>query len=160
MAEKIDLESLFTKEDKEELSQLQNIRRHILKNIGINNFINMMREIIDESKEFEFTSATKRKFININTPIFTIRKIGYKVDEKKINQSNYINNEISKIVNEINKDILSHTTAKILDFIKTDEHLKEIYSNINEDLKDLMWTTVFEIRCSIKDNIIYIRYCI
>lgn len=160
MAEKINLDSLFTDEDREDLAQIQNIRRHILKNIGINNFINMMREIIDDSEKFEFTSATKRKFININTPIFTIRKIGYKPDQKLINNDKYINSEISNITSEINKDILSHTTKKILDFIQTDEHLKKIYSNINEDLKDLIWTTVFEIRCSIKDNIIYIRYCI
>lgn len=160
MAEKINLDSLFTDEDREDLAQIQNIRRHILKNIGINNFINMMREIIDDSEKFEFTSATKRKFININTPIFTIRKIDYKPDQKLINNDKYINSEISNITSEINKDILSHTTKKILDFIQTDEHLKEIYSNINEDLKDLIWTTVFEIRCSIKDNIIYIRYCI
>lgn len=160
MAEKINLDSLFTDEDREDLAQIQNIRRHILKNIGINNFINMMREIIDDSEKFEFTSATKRKFININTPIFTIRRIDYKPDQKLINNDKYINSEISNITSEINKDILSHTTKKILDFIQTDEHLKEIYSNINEDLKDLIWTTVFEIRCSIKDNIIYIRYCI
>ena len=37
----------------------------------------------------------------------------------------YINSEISNITSEINKDILSHTTKKILDFIQTDEHLKE-----------------------------------
>lgn len=154
------LEQLFTEEDKRELKQMQELKKNILKNIGINNFINMMRDIIDESKLYEFTSATKRKFININTPIFTIRKINYTADPKIINNDKSLNEEINNIVSEINKDILDKTTKKILNLIQEDEKLKEIYSNISEDLKDIIWTTVFEIRVSLKDNIIYMRYCI
>lgn len=154
------LEEMFTEDDLNELNQIQTIRKNILRNIGIENFIELVREIIDESKNFEFTSAIKRKFINVNTPIFTIRKIGYAADKSKFNNEDYINSEINKIVAEINEDILRNTTTKILEFIQTDEKLKEIYSNLNEDLKDILWTTVYEIKVSVKDNIIYIRYCI
>jgi len=156
----LSLDDLFTEEDMQELQQAQDLRKNILKNVGIKNLIDIIRDIIDNSKDYEFTSATKRKFISTNTPIFTIRKKDYKPDPKKIKNQTYIDNEIDNIVREINREILTNITDKIIQLIQEDEKLKEIYNNLSEDLKDIIWSTVFEIRCSIQDNIIYLRYCI
>lgn len=155
MAENI--EELFSEEDVNELEQIQKLRRNILKNIGIKNFIDLIRDLIDQSDDFEFTSASKRKFININTPIFVIRKKNYTYKASNAEQED---NEINQIVKDITYQILDKTTNSILSIIETDEELKELYGNINENLKGLLWTTVFEVKVSLEDNIIYLRYCI
>lgn len=154
------IDELFTEDDKKELDQIQKIRKNILKNIGIKNFIDLIRNLIDDSEHYEFTSASKRKFININTPIFTIRKKDYNPDPAIYNSSVKSNDEINRIVKEINKDILDKTTEAILGIINSDEDLKNIYGDISTSLKGLLWTTIFEINVSLKDNIIYLRYCI
>ena len=154
------IDTLFTDNDINELEQIQNIRKNILKNIGIKNFIDLIRNLIDDSEDFEFTSATKRKFININTPVFTIRKKNYKFDESKYKTQKSKDEEINRIIKDITLQILDKTTLAILTIINSDEELKKIYGDINETLKDLLWTTVFEIKVSLKDNIIYMRYCI
>lgn len=154
------IDNLFSEEDEKELEQIQKIRKNILKNIGIKNFIELIKNLIDDSEHYEFTSAAKRNFININTPIFTIRKKDFVYDEKKFKTEKAKDNEINNIVKEITHEILDNTTQCILDIINSDEKLKEIYGDINESLKNLLWTTIFEIRVSLKDNIIYVRYCI
>lgn len=158
MANNID--ELFTEEDKNELEQLQKVRRNLLKNIGIKNFIDLLRNLIDDSEHYEFTSAAKRKFINLNTPIFTLRRKGFVYNEKDFKTDGAKNDKINEIVKEINDEILSNTTSAILHIINEDEELKKIYGDINESLKGLLWTTIFEIRVSLPDNIIYMRYCI
>jgi len=154
------LDELFTDEDRNELEQIQKMRKNLLKNIGIVNFIDLIRNLIDDSEHYEFTSASKRKFININTPIFTIRKKDFVYNEKDYKTQGNKDDKINEIVGEITKEILDKTTAAILTIINQDEELKAIYGDINETLRGLMWTTVFEIRVSLKDNIIYMRYCI
>lgn len=154
------IDTLFTDDDINELEQIQNIRKNILKNIGVKNFIDLIRNLIDDSEDFEFTSATKRKFININTPVFTIRKKNYKFDESKYKTQKSKDEEINRIIKDITLQILDKTTLAILTIINSDEELKKIYGDISETLKDLLWTTVFEIKVSLKDNIIYMRYCI
>ena len=154
------IDTLFTDDDINELEQIQNIRKNILKNIGVKNFIDLIRNLIDDSEDFEFTSATKRKFININTPVFTIRKKNYKFDESKYKTQKSKDEEINRIIKDITLQILDKTTLAILTIINSDEELKKIYGDISESLKDLLWTTVFEIKVSLKDNIIYMRYCI
>lgn len=154
------LDNIFTEDDKNELEQIQKMRRNILKNIGIANFIDLIRNLIDDSEHYEFTSASKRKFININTPIFTIRKKDFVYNEKDYKYQKNIDDKINEIVAEINKEILDKTTESILLIINSDAELKELYGEINKTLRGLLWTTVFEIKVSLKDNIIYMRYCI
>lgn len=155
------LDIYMSEEDKNDIANLQFIRKNLLKNIGIKNFINMMRDIIDNSEKFEFTSAAKRKFINEITPVFTIKLKDFTpLTARQLNDIKYVDNEINKIVSLVNNDILRHTTESILKLIENDETLKKIYSKFDEDLKGLMWTTIYEIRVSIKDNIINVRYCI
>lgn len=154
------LDNLFTEEDKNDLELIQRMRRNLLKNIGIKNFIELIRNLIDDSEHYEFTSASKRKFININTPIFTIRKKDFIYNEKDFKSEKNKDDKINEIVYEINKEILDNTTNAIISIINSDEELKSLYGNINESLKGLLWTTVFEIRVSLKDNIILMRYCI
>lgn len=154
------IDNLFTEEDEMELEQLQKMRKNILKNIGIKNFIDLIRNLIDDSENFEFTSAAKRKFININTPVFTIRKKNFVFDEKKFKSDKEQDDAINQIVKDITHEILDNTTSKIIEIINSDEDLKKIYGDINDSLKNMLWTTIFEIRVSLKDNIIYMRYCI
>lgn len=155
------LDTIMTDEDRNDLAQLQFLRKNLLKNIGIKNFIDMMRNIIDNCEKFEFTSATKRKFINEITPIFTIKLKDFKpLTARQLNDKHYVDTEINRIVGLVNDDILKHTSEEIIKLIENDEKLKEIYSNINDDLRGLMWTTIYEIRVSVKDNIINVRYCI
>ena len=155
------LDIYMSEEDKNDIANLQFIRKNLLKNIGIKNFINMMRDIIDNSEKFEFTSAAKRKCINEITPVFTIKLKDFTpLTARQLNDIKYVDNEINKIVSLVNNDILRHTTESILKLIENDETLKKIYSKFDEDLKGLMWTTIYEIRVSIKDNIINVRYCI
>lgn len=160
LAEKKGLDVYLTEEDKREFETLQNIKNNILKNLGIKNFINIVRDIIDESKLFEFTSAIKKKYINEITPIFTIRYLNLKIDNNRINDVSYTDNIINNIVMIINNDIIKKITDKMIEFMNTDENLKAIYSNLKEDLKGLLWSTVFEVKVSLRDNIIQMRYCI
>jgi len=157
---KNNIDKLFNEEDTNELEQIQRLRKNILKNIGIKNFIDLIRTLIDESEDYEFTSASKRKFININTPIFTIRKKGFVYNEKDYRSEKAKDDKINSIVNEINHEVLEKTTEHILDIICSDPDLKALYGDMNESLKNIIWTTVFEIRVSLTDNIIYMRYCI
>lgn len=156
------LDSIFSQEDKEEMEKIQSIRRNILKYIGITKFIDIVRDLIDKSKYFQFTSATKRKFINTHTPIFTIKYINPKFNEKMINSNNqkYIDKEINNTVVLINNDILKNVSISILEIINNDVNLSKIYESLDEDIRFFLWSTIFEFKVSLKDNIIYMRYCI
>lgn len=150
------IDSLFTEEDHEELNKIQEVRKNLLKNIGLKNFIEIIRTLIDKSENYEFTSASKRKFISLVTPVFVIRKKNWQFNPRNGSEDDQIN----KITREITNEILDSTTAAIIQLINSDDHLKEIYGNISETLRGLLWTTIFEIRVSLKDNIIYMKYCI
>jgi len=154
MANNID--KLFNEEDIEELNQIQMLRKNLLKNIGLPRFIEIIKSLIDQSEDYEFTSASKRKFISLNTPIFVIRRKNFEYNPAIGSDDEQIN----AITKEITHEILDKTTEAILIVISNDEQLKELYGNISETIKGLLWTTIFEIRVSLKDNIIYMRYCI
>lgn len=160
MQKEKNLDDMITDEDIKQLNDFYDIKKNVIANIGIENFIDFIRQIIDSSKSFEFVSDDKRKFIDRITPIFVIKLKEFKPNINELNNPKYLNDVSREITNRINSEILKETTRYILDFIKSNKKINDKFDSLDDEIKSLFWTNVYEIRCSIKDNIIYLRYCI
>lgn len=160
MQKEKNLDDMITDEDIKQLNDFYDIKKNVIANIGIENFIDFIRQIIDSSKSFEFVSDDKRKFIDRITPIFVIKLKEFKPNINELNNPKYQNDVSREITNRINSEILKETTRYILDFIKSNKKINDKFNSLDDEIKSLFWTNVYEIRCSIKDNIIYLRYCI
>ena len=158
--EKKSLDDLITDEDIKEMNMILEMKKSLLNLIGLENFIDFMRDIIDNSEHFEFTSDIKRKFIDKNNPIFLIRMKDLQIDKKKTDDISYQNSKLSEITSFIKEDILKKTTKYFVDYANNNDKLKKQFDDIDGFIQNIMWTTMYEIKISLVDNIIYLKYCI
>ena len=152
---------LTEEEDLENLNKFITYRNNLMYSIGIDNFINKMREIIDESEYFEFRSLKSRNYINKEKPIFVLKvKSNY---NKKFEGKNFSDNRVadeitSEITELLRKSIINKISEFIINHIQNDESLKKIFDSFDSNLKNLCATNIFGIRNSIADNMIYLEY--
>lgn len=147
--------------DIEDLKKFITYKNNLMHSIGINNFINKMKEIIDNSKHFEFRSLKSKMYINKDRPIFILKikdEYNKKIIEENFDDLNVADKITSKITDFIKEDIIFKVSKFIMDCIQNDKELKECFDSFDETLKDLCASNVFGIRNSIKDNIIYLEY--
>ena len=152
---------LTEQEDLENLNKFVSYRNNLMYSIGIDNFINKMREIIDQSEYFEFRSLKSRTYINKERPIFILKiKNDYnkKFEGKNFSDTKVADEITSEITELLQKSIIDRMSEFIINHINTNEELKKIFESFDSTLKNLCATNIFGIRNSIMDNMIYLEY--
>jgi len=148
-------------EDIEILNKFITYRNNLMYSIGIDNFINKMREIIDNSKYFQFRSDNSRKFINKERPIFILKvknEYNKEFEGKNFNNESVADEITSTVTRWLQDDIIKNMSSFIQDHIANNEDLKLVFDSFDSNLKNLCASNIFGIRNSIKDNMIYLEY--
>ena len=151
-------------DNEDDLQNLQNFiifKNNLMNAIGIDNFIDNVREIINNCEHFEFRSSRAEKFINKNNPIFIIKlKDEYykKYKDMNLTKEDILDNITDEVVNFIRDDIITNVSAYINDAIFKNEKLVEYFNTFDQTIKDIAISNIYGIRNSIADNIIYLEY--
>lgn len=69
----MELNQTLSTDEKQELLEILTFKNNLLAYIGMDNFIDEIRNIINDSKSFEFRSANAEKFIKATKPIFILK---------------------------------------------------------------------------------------
>ena len=151
-------------DNEDDLESLQNFivfRNNLMSAIGIDTFIDTVREIIKSSEHFEFRSHRTEKFINKLQPIFIIKlKDEYykKYATMNFKDTKVADNITDEVVEYIREDIISNVSSYLNDTIFKNEELREYFGKFDETIKDIAISNIYGIRNSIPDNIIYLEY--
>lgn len=179
---------LLNENEKQELLLIQQIRTNIKKVIGIENIINKISSLIDESIYFPFNSERNRKFISRTKPIFVL-----KIDKNKLvkdygdfqfvkntQQKNdfFINGhsnpkyhkDIELIQEIISQKIIHPFNEYIMDFVynneKFDEMIKEnlgsdvVFTKKDKQLIAMTVSVMFAIKVNLREEKIYLEYAV
>jgi len=157
---------LQKKEDQQDIVKIISIRNNVMNYLGIDKFIEMARDIIDECEYFGFISENSRKFIDKETPTFNMAlvkdayaNIMQKIDQhdlKNLNdQKNFFNERVSEL---IAKDITAKISAQITDTILSDEELTKQYESLPTDERRLLTSNMYSVTVSVPaENKIFLR---
>lgn len=160
----LDTSKFLKQEDIEAISKIGQIKRDITAYFDMDLFINKVREIIDNSKHFDFRSDTARLYIEKDRPTFIIKyisddiakglaEIGGSGEEQESKQVDFLADAISA-------DIISKLSKFITECIKDSEKLDELFSGLPVDVKEFFISNIYTIRINVKENNIYILYFI
>lgn len=152
---KLNMKIIQDQNDAEELSNLISIRNNVLNYIGMDNFIDYARKIIDECTYFSFTSEMSRKYIDKNTPIFNLCLVDPYFEEEmdKLNKTNLQKEQLrDKFTEDMTKllatDIITHITEKLSRTILEDEELTKKTENLTDDIRRLLSSNIYSVTVS------------
>lgn len=156
------MQNLVHEEDLKQLLDVMAIRSNLMAYIGIENLINEIKDVIDNSETFEFRSLNAKKFIDKNKPTFVI-----KVNPNKIEYflNKYKDKDIEKYINEISSlvgnEIISESSKIINKFIDGNDELVDLLKEYDTSITDLVLSNIYSIKVgNISDNIIYLQIII
>ena len=156
------MQNLVHEEDLKQLLDVMAIRSNRMAYIGIENLINEIKDVIDNSETFEFRSLNAKKFIDKNKPTFVI-----KVNPNKIEYflNKYKDKDIEKYINEISSlvgnEIISESSKIINKFIDGNDELVDLLKEYDTSITDLVLSNIYSIKVgNISDNIIYLQIII
>ena len=122
------------------LTKIRHIRERIQSYISNTEIIELMRNLIDNSKYFSFTSSRTKKYISEENPIFYIKVNDIKEVEKKFKHKfknfgnkNYeeTDTDLDIIAQCVQEDVISKFVTALTDIIFDNERLTKIF-NENE----------------------------
>lgn len=122
------------------LTKIRHIRERIQSYISNAEIIELMRNLIDNSKYFSFTSSRTKKYISEENPIFYIKVNDIKEIEKKFKHKfknfgtrNYeeTDTDLDIIAQCVQEDVISKFVTALTDIIFDNERLTKIF-NENE----------------------------
>lgn len=156
------MQNLVHEEDLKQLLDVMAIRSNLMAYIGIENLINEIKDVIDNSETFEFRSLNARKFIDKNKPTFVIKVTPSKI-EYFLNK--YKDKDIEKYINEISSlvgnEIISESSKIINKFIDGNDELVNLLKEYDTSITDLVLSNIYSIKVgNISDNIIYLQIII
>ena len=122
------------------LTKIRHIRERIQSYISNAEIIELMRNLIDNSKYFSFTSSRTKKYISEENPIFYIKVNDIREVEKKFKHKfknfgtkNYeeTDTDLDIIAQCVQEDVISKFVTALTDIIFDNERLTKIF-NENE----------------------------
>ena len=147
-------DNLLTTEEIEAVKKLYESKRNILSYLNMDEFINKVSDLIDQSDTFSFRSSTSKYTINKVRPVFVMKII----DEKLLNQMLEIEKTddtgemktLDALTVVLNEKIIKEISKILTD--QFSEHDEELFVDVPESLKKFIISSIFSIRFSVKDN--------
>ncbi|AMS01293.1 hypothetical protein AR9_g209 [Bacillus phage AR9] len=160
-----DTSKYLNQSDIENIVKVNKIKKDITSFFDMDLFINKMRDIIDESEHFDFRSKTSRLYIEKERPNFILKYVSDELTNKinSVQGSDPEETEsiqIDIITEYIFNDVISKFSTFVTDCIKDTEKLNDLFSDIPDDIKDILISNIYTIRPDIKGNNIQVLYFI
>ena len=160
------------------LTKIRHIRERIQSYISNNEIIDLMRDLIDKSHYFSFTSARTKKYISEENPIFYIKVNDIEEVEKKFKHKfknfgnkNYeeTDEDLDIIAQCVQEDVISKFVNALTDIIFDNKRLNKIFNenelHLTERVKEIFKETeiitlssVFYNLADLKNNNIRIAF--
>lgn len=159
-------DNLLNNKDINIISNINKIKKDITSYFDMNLFIEKFRNIIDNSKYFEFRSNNSRKFIEPDKPRFIIRFKNDKDFYKKIKEINgkdnidTVNKRVNFITNIVRTDIINKFSSEVTLCIKDKNKVHNLFKDLPDGLENIIIGNIFTILVDIKHNNIQILYFI
>lgn len=138
--------TIINEENIEKFKELLAIKNNFLSYIGLENFINNIKNIIKECESFEFRSYNAENFIDKDRPVFIlkIKEIPSEKDQEKYTDI---------ITDKLQEEICSKANDIISDYIKD---ARDEINNLDD--ANLYLSSMFSILVGEKnENIIYLQ---
>lgn len=154
------LDTLITDEDMKNINKLNEIKKDIMSYIDMDKFIDLMRDAINKSENFEFKSERSSRFIEKDQPNFILKSKLLAIDKKTVNDKQKLNKITEDICQLVFEEIISEVSKELSYMFKDNENIDNLFKDIPEDLKDIYLTNIYTIRLNPVENIINILYFI
>ena len=139
------------------ISEYMTIKKHIKACFNMEKFVDIMKECIDNSESFEFSSTRARKFVDIKKPIFILKaKEMANVNTGMMNDEE-LDNLLSKISRKLTEEIITPIGNRMMDTLSDPEKYKELI-DINRDLVNLCITNIYKVRIDKRRGMVQLEY--
>lgn len=154
----------MTEDNLQQMLRLMEIKNNLMNYIGIDNFIEEFKSVIDNSKSFEFLDSNSKKFIDKRRPEFKVRLKDTNhpdVYTVKSKQHSEYDKFVDSVTLVIAREITGETSNLLEKYITNNEELKKEIDSFNNSLTTLILSNVFSIRvANPEDNMIFINMVI
>jgi len=153
---------LLNQDDIKVLSGISAIKRDITSYFNMDLFVEKMREVIKQSKNFKFRSTTAELYIEKERPTFILKYVeGEVADGLAELVSNGASNDaqIDYILNHVNTEIIKEFSKFALECVLDNDKTTQLFDEVPE-LKSLLLSTMYTVRISVEDNNINVLYFI
>lgn len=162
---KLNQQLIKKQEDAEMITKLISIRNNALNAIGMENYVNFARDLIDNCQSFSFTTEIARKYIDQKNPLFNLTLIDpYHADYMKAVSTKNLNPEERKddfndyIMEFIQEEITGPLSEKLSRTILEDEDLNRQYEELDTTARRLLSSNLYAVSVSDpRDNKIFLR---
>ena len=147
----------LTNEQEKRLNEYITIKKHIKACFNMEKFIEIMKESIDNAKDFEFSNPYNRKFINPKKPVFILKTDFLK--GKNMKEMSF--NEQEKMMNYITRKLAEQVTGNIEEKMMEclcDEKTYHELCNIDKELVNLCISNVYKVRVDNTKGIVTLEY--
>lgn len=163
------LEILMSNEDDVTLlNEIALVKSNIIYHIGVQNLVNKVIELIDESSIIDFKSQRNKKYINIKRPLFIVKLAKSDKQIKEVYPDLQGVSDMYNVVSEcVHRDIISKLSDYIVSNVKDKGLLEELLNKeVNDDLFEastlisFLTASIFSINCDFDNNTIYLEYMV
>jgi hypothetical protein len=155
----LDTTSYLNQGDIEAISKLSNIKKDITSYFDMDLLIGKMRDIIDESKHFDFRSENARKFIDKEQPAFILKYISEEI-KTGLEQYRDVSDQVDFVTSAVAGDVIAKFSRFVTDCIKDSSKLNDLFSELPKDLTEFFISNIYTVRVSVKENNIHVLYFI
>lgn len=142
--------------DVRDLQLLMRIKNNIMNYVDVENTIDIIRDVIKKSENFNFRSQQAEKFIDPKKPVFVIKLDSNELKAENQNSfkgsdedyQNHIKNYEDEVAEKLDREVLSHIGSAIFESIKEDTELDRLMKDGELEMKDLMITNIYVYRLS------------
>lgn len=150
------------------LNEIALVKSNIIYHIGVQNLVNKVIELIDESSIIDFKSQRNKKYINIKRPLFIVKLSKSDKQIKDIYPDLQGVNDMYNVISEcVHRDIVSKLSDYIVSNVKDKGLLEELLNKeVNDDLFEastlisFLTASIFSINCDFDNNTIYLEYMV
>lgn len=140
--------------DVRDLQLLMRIRNNIMNYVDVENTIDIISKVINDSENFSFRSKQAEKFIDPKKPVFVIKldsndlQFKNKQSIQEGNRDQHIQQYENDVAEKLDKEVLSHIGSAIFESIKEDTELDRLMKENDLKMNDLMVTNIYVYKLS------------
>ena len=147
----------LTREQEKKLGEYMTIKKHIKACFNMVKFIEIMKESIDASPDFEFSNPYNKKFINPNKPIF-ILKTSFLTKETMKNTSPEAHDKLVTLVTKkLAEQVTNDIELKMMECLCDEKTYHEL-CEIDKELVNLCISNVYKVRVDNSKGIVTLEY--
>lgn len=146
--------NLLSNDERDELKKALEIKRDLMSYLNITTFIDKVRDIIDQSEQFDFRSKISRLYIDERQPSFTLKIKDDETYKQLLNgDEKDSRNEVSKM---LQTDVIKNISKLLTDCLDNED--SDLFEGISEEIKEFVIANIYVVRTNLKDNNIQLYF--